>query len=207
MSRFFHSLVVFGAGVSLSGCGGKTTDANQHTDEGAGGSSGVGSGGESANGGVQSIVGGAGGGVQTILGGATGGATGIVGTPLPPADPYIDAGPVPDLGTLAQWDCTQQTGNCEFDSDGIGLELLRRACPVDKSRPRAASDCDSTQWFECDEAVLDGRRVAVTCRCMPGGDSGVSCDLCTPLNPGLTQRTISCVSHSKICGCAVTLIR
>lgn len=203
MSRFFHSLVVFGAGISLSGCGGKTTDDRQHTDQAAGGSSGFGSGGFASTGGSTQL------GFGGTGGGAGGDSTGIIIGTFQPADPPKDAGPIPDGATLAQWDCSDQAYGCEY-LGGMGGALvgLHEACPVDESRPRTASDCSSAQWFECDAAILNGRQVAVTCRCTPRGDGGVGCnDGCISLNTGQYQPSLLCVNHSKLCGCAVTGIR
>jgi hypothetical protein len=138
MSRFFHALVVFGAGVSLSGCGGKT-----HTeglpDSGSGGSSATGGTDSSGSGGNSLASGGSDSG--SILDPATFAQWSCTG---------IDA------------NCVYDSAPPSVDMK------LHAACPIDPKRPRYPADCRPGEWFECDAALFQGKEIAVDCRCTQG---------------------------------------
>jgi hypothetical protein len=195
MSRLFHTLVVFGAGAALSGCGGQTRDSTNIAGPNGGGAGGAG--GETGAGGISSSGG------RIAQGGnpATGGTVGTGGAMLP------------DPPTLAQWSCETLFQDCTSLNTAGGTTmgfLLNSPCPIDPKRPRTPADC--TGWFECDLASFQGTSVAVDCHCVPVDPNG--CNQPSGLSPcdaltsqpwyRLSRQTDSCVDPVKLCGCAYT---
>jgi hypothetical protein len=202
-SPFFHAIVVAGAGVSALDCGGATVDVGE-TKSGDGGSS---AGGKAATGGASQSAGGSGG-SRPATGGsaATGGSTATGGTPLTGGSPGVE--PLPDRGTLAQWDCTEQElGVCYHGQNEYGLSgrVLSESCRVDPSRPRTAADCPANYWFACQSAWWwpeNQTAVYVNCQCIStdGGCTGVA-------YPGAVACEIAvCLGEDLICGCAHPVI-
>jgi hypothetical protein len=217
MSRLFHAVVVAGAGLSVSSCGGKT----QHTDS-------VGAGGSTAGGFAQSENQGQGGTSEPSLSSAGAGSalesggTIVLGTAGGPEQGGGGAAPTPfdpdggaDLtgaGTFSQWSCGLSGFGCRNVLLGTSLvtsttaHLLNQPCPIDPSRPRTAADCGVDQWFACDLSIWNDQLIAVSCSCVPRGDGGCDSSGCAG-EPSYAVGPITCVDHSKLCGCAYTGIR
>lgn len=199
MASLFHSLVVIGAGVSASACGGVTNVSSGGTPDEAAGRNGAGGGagrgaGASLNAGAQSGIG---------VGGTAGRAgTGGAGGDVLSIDPAISNFPLPDPGTLAQWNCTDQLGGCDSPLDGMQIKpyYLASPCPIDTSRPRSATDCASDEWFRCLSARTGDVVIAVNCECAPMLDAGCSCDGVGPSY----RHTVVCHDRDMTCGCAYT---
>src|ERR1051325_6853545 len=170
MSGFFHTLVVFGAGASLAGCGAKVIG-----EEGAEHSSPHG-GQETLDGGV--VTGGAGG-LVAGTGGAvqTGGAVGAGGVPATGGTTGAAGAPAVESVTT-QWNCAGLWNGCVYIATADGDRsafALSGACPVDPARPRSQADCAAEEQFECVRATLDGAELIVDCLCVPANPDG-SCE-------------------------------
>lgn len=176
-SRFFHALVVVGAAVSATACGGRSE--NQPDGEATGGGAGdVGGSGTAAG---SSNASGAGGGGTAGTGGR---------------GPF----PEPTLPT-AQWDCRDSFSGC-VDALGVTAHQLTGSCRVNESGPTSAADCPSGGILTCALAVtVSGEPVLVNCECWPGGES--ACGGCSSLN-GRNGTPVSCTPELKICECAYT---
>jgi hypothetical protein len=188
MSRLFHAIVVMGAGVSVSSCGGQVAGAGD-------GDASAGGGGRGANG-----TPGGGGSSGTFMGtGGLGGAGGV--TP-----PVVDAGVAPDaameLATVAQWDCTNNAcATHAFENGFINTLNITSPCAVDLARPRTAADCADGEWFQCTLAYLDDQPIEVNCLCTPPSPT---CDLCAPQGPrpgAFASSPFRCGAHTKLCSC------
>ena len=197
-SPFFHAIVVAGAGISASDCGG-VADVGE-TSEGDGGSSAGGKAAAGASAGGNS-------GSRPITGGraASGGRAATGGTPQTGGSLGVEP---PDPATLAQWDCTaQQLGHCFFrrTEEGPHVYRLSETCLVNPSRPRTSADCPADSWFACLPALWPRQEgtVYVNCQCIPMIDAG-----CT----GAGYRGVVdcepavCDGADLICGCAQPVI-
>lgn len=186
MPRLFHTLVVFGAGLSLSGCGGRAVGIEESDDPGDDGAGGAPSGGK-------------GGGI-TFTGGrasGNGGARGSGGAPGAGGAPF-------DPSLSAQWDCTKQLGVCSSNGTPAMAFFLEEPCPTDPTRPKSTADCAPDEWFECYLAVLAMTPLVVNCQCAPVA-ADPNCATCSDV-PGYDTRAepASCVGRTKFCGCAYT---
>lgn len=201
MSRFFHSLVVMGAAISASNCGGKAREGTLRNIDGVAGSGGsTGAGGHSATGGARV------GGFRGDGGRASGGAMGSGGPLAAGGYAVDDAGGVflPDPGTLAQWSCEGLFAGCSYSADAVSRrQLLNQACPVDRIRPRSAADCPIDQVFQCRGAVWSSTQtpIAVECECVPASDAGCFCQV-----PVYGEVPAVCTERERLCGCALTVI-
>ncbi len=175
---------MFGAGASLSACGGTTVGTIGIGDGESGGAAPLGAGGVRSTAGAGGTQGSGGG----FFAAASGGA--------------IDAGPGPGASASAQWNCAGMPAGCDFAASRFELD---GPCPVDPTLPRIAADCARGQWLECDAAEYQGKSLAVDCRCTDAPEGGTACDACgaVVLEP---QRVLSCSGSVRLCGCAVTLI-
>jgi hypothetical protein len=220
---FFHALVVAGAGLSGTECGGVTTDHTRPSNAGGvggaaaggavsgdGGSTLVGTGGASPFGGTGStsaggetgLFGGTGG---TSIGGDTsafGGSGGTGGSSTGGQPSLSDAG-LHDARMLAQWNCNLALRLCRpgayiADTFTAGRTLFF-PCPVEPSRPQTAADCGPGEWFECQVALWSGgEQILVNCQCSPMGDAG--CAVTTGCEEPICEGT------SRACGCAHAVI-
>jgi hypothetical protein len=186
VASLFHSLVVLGAGISGAACGGTTIASGGKLDEVAG-TAGGGSRAAGQNGGQSAITGNGG------AGSGSGGALLIGGSP--PMEPLT---PLPDAGTLAQWSCS--TDSCANASNGLRPFSFSQACPVDPQRPRTASECTDSEWFQCFVGAIGGTEVLVNCSCVPKSDAGC---VCMSGDVGV-QFPSQCADHNMLCGCAYT---
>lgn len=193
MAKLFHALVAIGTGICASNCGGIVVGTTGKPDEASGGSG--------AGGNPGGSVGGSGVGGAPLGGSSAGGITALGGVP---ANPSPVPEPLPDAGTLAQWDCTAVFGGCgsRGANQAVDPYLLSSSCPVDPSRPRSAADCGPNLWFQCTAARYGdaGVGILVDCTCAPMTDAGCACP------PGFLgrERPSACHGHSMTCGCAYT---
>ncbi|HEX6273095.1 MAG TPA: hypothetical protein VFZ53_08650 [Polyangiaceae bacterium] len=189
MSRLFQALVVAGAAISASACGGKSSEVANDDDDGnpMGGSSGAS--GAAPTGGA-SPTGGVGGAAPT--GGMAGTSTGGTGGPVLPAP-----------GRGAQWDCSLATPDPACVSVlGTTASSIPEECPVDATRPRTAADCASGELFTCVLGVTPSSELLlVNCYCQPS--SAYSCESCTNL-AHLHGEPAFCDGVTKVCACAYT---
>jgi hypothetical protein len=177
MSRFFHTLVVVGAGISAAACGGKSQ--SRDGDENAAGSGGTGAAGRAGNGAT--------GGAETGGGAGTGG----MGTTGPFPEPQVPT---------SQWDCFNSFMGC-VDALGVTAHRLTGSCPVDETRPTSAADCATDEIYSCMLAVsVSGEPLLVNCDCWP---AEFACDSCISLD-SRNGAPVSCTPTLKICECAYT---
>lgn len=209
VSPFFHAIVVAGAGISASSCGGVSGETESKTGEpgsggaanaggaqptgGNGGSAGGDGGGTGAAGGGGDDSGGSAGARPVGTGGtASGGAKSTGGASLDP--------PAPSAETAAQWDCSNVFGTCQAQAKELGRHILVNECTVDTNRPRTAADCDAAEWFAC-QAVAWGfsfrTAIYVNCECVPKENSK---DCAGPVNAFC--KYTACEGQQLICGCA-----
>jgi len=203
-ARFFHALVVVGAAVSATACGGRSEQ--RPSGEGAGGgTSGNGgdaaaTGGTLANDGSGSGSGAAGaGGAGSAAGeGGRAGATSTAGGKAGAGG----IGPFPEAELpTSQWDCASSYSGC-VDALGVSAHQLTGSCPVDATRPKSAADCSADEIYSCELAVsVSGEPVLVNCWCQPG--VGSPCAGCVSLNHR-NGEPVSCAPSLKICECAYT---
>jgi hypothetical protein len=189
MSRFFHTLVIVGAGISAAACGGQSeSHSGGEGAEGGGGSSGKGAGGAPASGGSATSGGTSAGTGGVILAGGTGG-TGMTG-----------AFPDPELPT-SRWDCSNSYSGCA-DVLGVTAHELTGDCPVDETLPRSAADCASDELYTCMLAVTaTGEPLLTNCNCTDRSDE--DCGGCWSLKH-YNGEPVSCTPSLKICECAYT---
>lgn len=223
MSGLFHTLVVYGAAVSLAGCGGNvssgtnqsgTPDGNEGRD--GGNSEGAGSGGAGSSraaGGVANAGAASGGasskGGASSNGGVTldpssGGAPAAGGTPgagglIEPPNKLSDFDP----RDLAQWDCSEQFTDCS----GGAFVIESPACPADTTRPRQPSDCSPDEWFECLRANTgpSSATVYVNCACVPMADG--TCMPCAYDFGRVGVDSATCEGQRKVCDCFTGILR
>jgi hypothetical protein len=202
MARLFHALVVLGAGISGASCGGKAQESAPDRDASAGA------------GGMHpgvTLTGGDHGGGQGGQGLQAGGNPGEAGNPIfviPDASDLAD-GAGPDLtggGTYSQWNCPVEAGRCarvSIEGPNLVAEgyVIDQACPVDPRQPHAATDCAADQSFACLIGVWMGQPIAVNCQCAPNTEAGCSIDGCNGFN---RPSAVTCLEHTKLCGCALT---
>lgn len=190
---FFHTLVVFGAGVTLAGCGARVVG-----DEG-GEQSGPHGGGVSPEGGASTASAGGKAGA--------GGAPGAAGTPA--------AGGSPGASTMApsptaQWSCNGSWVGCTSLMTATGSESIFKLdapCPVDPAKPRSVADCAPNEQFECARAMLGDTVLAVDCLCSPAAPDG-SCGYCSVRGgAGVSTGDTGCVGRTKLCGCITGILR
>jgi hypothetical protein len=203
MSDFFHTLVVFGAGASLAGCGAKVIG-----EEGAE-HSGPHGGQETMDGGVTSV---GAGGHFAGMGGAVG-TGGVVSTGgVPASGGATGAAGVPIVESVtAQWNCAGLWSGCAYVMTAAGAQTafaLSGACPVDPARPRSEADCAAGEQFECVRATLGGAELIVDCLCVPARPDG-SCDyVCAFRASGSAQAVDgACNGRTKLCGCFTGILR
>lgn len=179
VARLFNALVVLGAGISASDCGGQIeSDTN-----GIGGASGTGG----SAGGTASTGGAPTGGFFGTGGNATGGAI------------SSDATWLPDAATLAQWSCDGVLSTCGSFGDGPYV-TLSAACPLDATRPSSPADCNSNEWFQCVQAQwLDGTPILVSCECTPYDAADAAPCVCIDPNGGYMDAL--CTDREKVCFC------
>jgi hypothetical protein len=211
---FFHALVVAGAGLSATDCGGIANEeggaANGGGSRNAGGAgfdagtSSTGGGGASGYGGVSGSGGAAGSGgtagsgATGFGGGLFGGAPGTGG-----ATSITDAG-LHDAPTLAQWDCavSQNGAFCSYGAyagQSHSLLQLTAPCPVNPSLPRTPQDCAPGEWFDCAIASYRGSEpILVACHCWAPSDAGCA-DTSSCIQP-------VCQGITRACGCAYPVI-
>lgn len=187
MSRLFHALVVMGAGVSVSSCGGHLAggdepDASTGGGAGAGGTHGAGGLGGSSG---FSGIGGGGTGGST----GTGGTPGTIGVPAPFADAGVTTGDPLRPAPYAQYDCS--TSSCVSYAAKGGAYLITNPCSLDATRPKSAADCPGGLWFECTLALVGTGLFAVNCQCTMRDCS--SCDNGAP--------PLQCEGSAKLCPC------
>jgi len=215
-SRFFHALVVVGAGISAAACGGKSEGTSGED----GASNGTGGGGGTAASGAGTTQGGSGG---SAAGGSTGGSmggtggsaggTGGSGSVLGGMGGTQPTGPFPDPGPTAQWDCrgvvpSEAGGPSVPLSDGcvdvLGVTAAHLVddCPVNPMLAKSAAECTSAEIFTCRLAVtVDGASVLINCDCEMRYEDG--CGYCTSLDQRYGD-PVSCTPELKICECAYT---
>jgi len=197
-SRLFHTLVVVGAGVTVSSCGGKTQS------EAANGESSAGPGGNATNTGGQA-------GHKEINPVFTTDTSGVGGGVIVLDDASIvlvgAGGGSVVIGPSSQWTCTTFEDQCTgLEIDGSYLSAYApQSCSWDSTRPRSSAECAPEQWFACELASYAGQVLPVNCACVPMGDAG--CDPADCRGDPRTRNLITCFDHSRLCGCAVTGIR
>lgn len=228
MSRFFHTLVIVGAGISAAACGGQSeSHSGGEGADGGGGSGGTGAGGAAANGGSAAsggtgaggTAGGGGSGGTIATGGTGGGGAGRGGTSGSGGSSAGTGGlvlgggtggtgmkgpfPEPELPT-SQWDCTNSFTGC-VGVLGVTAHQLTGDCPVDETFPKSAADCASDEIYTCMLAVTaTGEALLVNCECMYGGSAGDDrCLGCISLRHR-NGEPVSCEPSLKICECAYT---
>lgn len=227
MSRFFHTLVVVGAALSASACGGKSerTLGDDDAQSGSGGTaSGSGAAGGSAGntggsgaGGVSTSGGtsGAGGSTSGGTGGAgTGGSSGVSaggsggdimltgGTGALGGSGAAGASSWPTPGPTAQWSCGNVNAGC-VDVQGKSAMKLTGDCPVDPMLAASPAACSSDQIFTCQLALtVAGETVLTDCFCWDTG--GAKCVGCFSVANNHNGAPLFCDESLNICGCAYT---
>lgn len=150
VARLFHSLVVFGAGLTVSSCG-----ARSETD----GSS------PRANNGA-----GATGSTTEPDTAASTTATGMSGGPeLPNVQ-------LPYGIELTQWSCDFESTSCTsvaLDTFDVSAYQLTATCPVDPYRPTSEADCGEDERLACTLVTKDEALLAVNCTCSDAPYTGV----------------------------------
>jgi hypothetical protein len=191
MSRFFEALVVAGAGLTLSHCGGATTfdgsgalDGTDVDDDDTGGPDGQDQG-----------VGGRGGASPgSTSGGRPSGSSGTGG--------YASGGYASETGSTTQWNCTTEY-ECPPDFGDLSSPAVG-PCPVEPWRPRSSSDCEPGAVFRCLRALVDGRSTLVNCECSQAQDC--SCPEVFVGGGCSEVRALECGPTDVVCGCAYTCI-
>jgi hypothetical protein len=188
VARLFHALVVCGASLTLTQCGGRASG-----DDDAPGGSGPNTGGGPGSGGVS----GTGGMPATGGQGAGGLATG--GTPS-----YGGVG-----GATSDW---SSQSNCPayycdsvlFEGRQVSAIPLNEPCPIERGRPRSVRDCGPSELFSCVLGVApDGGSRLVNCACILPAIEECLC----PAGSGcVTFQSDTCTSEINICSCALTCI-
>ena len=195
MSGFFQALVVGGAAISAVACSGQSASVVAGGG-GSGASGGAGAQGGATSGAGGAKVGGAGGGQA----GMSSGGTGIL--ELGGSGGEAGAGPLPEPGATAQWDCSElAVGSVCVDVLGTTATKLPSDCPVDATRPRSAADCGADEQFTCYLAVTAaGETTLVNCEC----SAGLACSACTGVLGGHHGEAMACDGKHKVCACAFT---
>jgi hypothetical protein len=184
VARLFNALVVVGAGISVSGCGGRASS------DASGGSSGAPSGGASATGGTTTTGG------TSATGGTSSGGSGATTTGGATGSGGANIGGAAGWTATAQWDCSDQFQRCQ--QLNMAVYLLDRACAVDPSRPSSPADCNDNEWLECVGAYLNGAMLAVNCECTPMSADGQ----CSCIDPSGVELRATCADNVKVCSCA-----
>jgi hypothetical protein len=198
VARLFHALVVCGASLTLTQCGGRAegdddasggTGPNTGGGPGSGGMAVPGTGGWPGTGGVMPGTGGLG----------TGAAAASGGTPS-----YGGVG-----GATTEW--TGQSNCPAYYCDQVQVEgrwasaiSLFEPCPIERGRPASAADCAPGQRFSCVLGVASGTARLVNCECIAVSDGcvcpGPSANGC------VDYQSDTCTDQANICGCARTCI-
>jgi hypothetical protein len=190
MSRLFHSLVVCGAGLTLTGCGGRYDSREPPESSETGSGSGAAAGGSSAGtGGAPPIMIGVGGGP------ALGGAPGVSG--------FTFGGTAPGAilaDSQGQWSCDGRFSGC---SDGF---ILGQQCVRDDSRPRSQADCAPGSVLSCLYGSLDSIPLLFNCECLPVAAEMCPCPDVVGGGCIHSGAPVTCSPERVVCGCAFTCI-
>jgi hypothetical protein len=193
VARLFHTLVVCGAGLTLTHCGGGRADTDDGTSPGG-----------------QTGTGGTGVGGTSTGGASTGGATtgGSAGTPGTGGAPTGGSGGFGGFGgATGEW--TNQSycealycDSVQFEGRQVGAIPLIEPCPIERGRPETPDDCPAGRRFTCALGVADGVARLVNCECLPATDACACPDVagCIGFN------SEACTDEVNICGCAQTCI-
>lgn len=189
MSRLFHSLVVCGAGLTLTGCGGRY-DREQPEQSDAGSANGGGAGGASAGAGVAQ---------PPVL--DVGGSQSLGGTSAVAGFNFGGTAPGPILpGSEGQWSCDDEVGSC---GDGF---ILQQQCVRDVDRPKSQADCRTGSVLSCLYGSFESIPVLFNCECLPL--VGEMCP-CPDVVDGRcldSSGPLTCSPEQVVCGCAYTCI-
>lgn len=194
MSRLFHSLVVCGAGLTATGCGGRYDSGERQEPSDAGSANRGGSGSAVGSGSA-----GAGGAPPLMLG--LGGGPSLGGAPGVSGFTFGGTAPGPILpGSQGQWSCDDELGAC---NDGF---ILGKQCFRDASRPQSQADCAPGSVLSCLYGSLDSVPVLFNCECLPL--VGEMCPCPDVAGGGCVNSggPLTCSPEQVVCGCAFTCI-
>lgn len=222
MARFFHALVVAGAAISASSCGGRSSGDGSSGDgddggapagtggtgfSGSGGTGLSGSAGTGAAAGSSGTAGtsganaggaGTGGSAAGTSGKSGGGAAGRAGTGGSTGGGG-DAFPGP--GPSAQWNCEGNVEGCRDVLETTASRIVGE-CPVEPDRPMSEADCGQDERFVCYLAVDEGLNpLLVNCLCE---SKSFDCNFCTGIGSSGFGEPIRCDDRAKVCACAYT---
>jgi hypothetical protein len=233
VARFFHALVVAGAAIASTACGGqsKLTVNDEGGSGGTGGGAGkggtsgngagpnVGSGGGSEPGGATSTAtGGAssGGGSATVTGGTSAGGSSATVTGGSSATVTGGTGTMggtagaagKPVGPLPEPGPTAQWDCRQLTHDctdvlGTTASVLMTDCPIDPTLPKSQADCESGELFTCNLAVTAGGS-PVLVNCDCIEDAPGTCAGCYSLAWTTYGLPVSCSDSLKVCACAYT---
>jgi hypothetical protein len=189
MSRLFHSLVVCGAGLTLTGCGGRY-DSRETPESSDAGTSNEGAGGSSAGAGPSPPV-------MLTPGGSpsSGGAPGVAGFNFGGTAP----GPILP-GSQGQWSCDDEIGAC---GDGF---ILMQQCFRDIARPKSQADCQPGNVLSCLYGSFEAIPVLFNCECLPLAGEMCPCPDVVDGRCVHSSGPLTCSPEQVVCGCAYTCI-
>lgn len=196
MSRLFHSLVVCGAGLTLTGCGGRYDGGRpESSDAGNGG----GPGGASAGMGLAQ---------PPVL--EVGGSQSVGGTSASAGFNFGGTAPGPILpGSEGQWSCDDEIIGCDLgpgrDPSRDGFALGQQ-CIRDLARPKSQADCQPGSVLSCLLGSFEAIPVWFNCECLPLDAQMCPCPSVAGGGCSFSSGPVTCSPEQVVCGCAWTCI-